>query len=121
MADIAVVLDDTSLRRRRHDGAGPQGRDVIINTACKPEEAGISGDFDVATVDAAAIALKLRLIKEGAPMVNTPMLGAFAKATGIVSLENLEKALRSKLSGGGGVAELRDGAGRLRRNDHQEG
>jgi Pyruvate/2-oxoacid:ferredoxin oxidoreductase gamma subunit len=26
------------------------------------------------------------------------MLGAFAKATGIVSLENVEKALRSKLS-----------------------
>jgi pyruvate ferredoxin oxidoreductase gamma subunit/2-oxoisovalerate ferredoxin oxidoreductase gamma subunit len=31
-------------------------------------------------------------------VINTPLLGAFAKATGIVSLENIEKALRSKLS-----------------------
>jgi len=37
-------------------------------------------------------------MKEGAPVINTPMLGAFAKATGIVSLGNVEKALRSKLS-----------------------
>ncbi len=36
--------------------------------------------------------------REGrAPLINTPMLGSFAKATGIVSLGNVEKALRSKL------------------------
>jgi Pyruvate/2-oxoacid:ferredoxin oxidoreductase gamma subunit len=49
-------------------------------------------------MDAAGVALQQHLIKEGAPVVNTPMLGAFARAAGMVSLENLEKALRGKLS-----------------------
>jgi 2-oxoacid:acceptor oxidoreductase gamma subunit (pyruvate/2-ketoisovalerate family) len=97
MADIAIVLDDTLLGVVDVKGRVRKGGTIIINTACKPEDAGIEGDFDVATVDATGIALKLRLTKEGAPVINTPLLGAFAKATGIVSLENIEKALRSKL------------------------
>ena len=97
MADIAIVLDETLLGVVDVKGRIRKGGIVIINTCSKPEEAAIQGDFDVATVDATGIALKLRLMKEGAPVINTPMLGAFAKATGIVSLGNVEKALRSKL------------------------
>ncbi len=97
MADIAIVLDETLLGVVDVRGRIRRGGIAIINTCRKPEEAGINGDFDVATVDATGIALKLRLMKEGAPVINTPMLGAFAKATGIVSLGNVEKALRSKL------------------------
>ena len=97
MADIAIVLDDTLFGVVDVKGRVRKGGTIIINTACKPEDAGISDDFDVATVDATGVALKLRLTKEGAPVINTPLLGAFAKATGIVSLENIEKALRSKL------------------------
>jgi len=98
MADIAIVLDNSLFSVVDVKGRVRRGGTIIINTSCKPEEAGIDGDFNVATVDATGIALKLRLTKEGAPVVNTPLLGAFAKATGIVSLENIEKALRSKLS-----------------------
>ncbi len=97
MADIAIVLDDTLLGVVDVTGRVRKGGTIIINTSCKPEDTAINGDFDVATVDATGIALKLRLTKEGAPVINTPLLGAFAKATGIVSLENIEKALRSKL------------------------
>jgi 2-oxoacid:acceptor oxidoreductase gamma subunit (pyruvate/2-ketoisovalerate family) len=97
MADIAVVLDDTLLGVVDVKGRVRKGGTIIVNTSCKPEDAAINGDFDVATVDATGIALKLRLLKEGAPVINTPLLGAFAKATGIVSLGNIEKALRSKL------------------------
>ena len=49
--------------------------------------------------DAAAIALKFHLLKEGAPIVNTPMLGVFSRASGLVSLEYLEKGLKWKLAG----------------------
>jgi Pyruvate/2-oxoacid:ferredoxin oxidoreductase gamma subunit len=45
-----------------------------------------------------AIALRHHLIKEGAPVVNTPLLGALAKVSGLVSLDNIEKALKHKLS-----------------------
>lgn len=97
MADIAIVLDETLLGVVDVKGRVRKGGTIIVNTSCKPEDAAINGDFDVATVDATGIALKLRLLKEGAPVINTPLLGAFAKATGVVSLENIEKALRSKL------------------------
>jgi len=96
-ADIGIVLDETLLGVVDVTGRVRKGGTIIINTCSKPEEAGIEGDFDVAVVDATGIAIKLRLTKEGAPLINTPMLGAFAKATGIVSLANVEKALRGKL------------------------
>ncbi len=98
MGDIAVVLDETLLGVVDVKGRIRKGGTVIVNTCAKPESLGFAADVDVAAVDATGIALKLRLMKEGAPVINTPMLGAFAKATGIVSLGNVEKALRSKLS-----------------------
>jgi len=96
-ADIAVVLDDTLfkvvdiLSRLREGGL------IIINTPLAADQAGINGCYDIATVDAVGIALKHYLIKEGAPVINTPLLGAVARATGIVSLEHIEKALQGKL------------------------
>ena len=42
----------------------------------------IQGCFNIAAVDAAAIAIRFHLLKEGAPMVNTPMLGVFSQASG---------------------------------------
>lgn len=98
MADIAVVLDETLLGVVDVKGRIRKGGTVIVNTCAKPESLGFAASVDVAAVDATGIALKLRLMKEGAPVINTPMLGAFAKATGIVSLVHVEKALRSKLS-----------------------
>ena len=97
MADIGIVLDETLLGVVDVKSRIRKGGILIINTACKPEDTIVNGDFDVAVVDATGIAVKLRLTKEGAPLINTPMLGAFAKATGIVSLANVEKALRGKL------------------------
>ncbi|MBA4396211.1 MAG: pyruvate oxidoreductase subunit gamma [Syntrophus sp. (in: bacteria)] len=98
LADIAVVLDDSLFGVVDILGRVRKGGLVIINTAQPPESFKIGDTFGLATVDAAAIALKQHLIKEGAPVVNTPMLGAFARAAGMVSLKNLEKALRGKLS-----------------------
>ena len=60
----------------------------------------------VATVDAAAIALRFHLLKEGAPIVNTPMLGVLSRASGLVSLEHLEKGLKWKLSGGAAATNI---------------
>jgi len=48
----------------------------------------------VYVVDAYGIAEKII----GKPLVNTAMLGAFAKVTGVITLENLEKAFVAKFS-----------------------
>ena len=62
--------------------------------------------FSIATLDAAAIAIRFHLLKEGAPMVNTPMLGVLSKASGLVSLEHLEKGLKWKLSGAAAATNI---------------
>jgi 2-oxoacid:acceptor oxidoreductase gamma subunit (pyruvate/2-ketoisovalerate family) len=98
LADIAVVLDDSLFGVVDIMGRLRKGGLLIINTARPPENFKVNDAFGLATVDAAGIALRQHLIKEGAPVVNTPMLGAFARAAGMVSLGNLEKALRGKLS-----------------------
>ena len=97
-ADITVVLDDSLFGVVDILGKVRTGGLVIINTTQPADHFQVSAEIGLATVDAAGVSLKQYLIKEGAPVVNTPMLGAFAKASGMVSLENLEKALRGKLS-----------------------
>lgn len=98
-ADVAVVLDPSLLGVVDILGSlKPRGL-LIVNTAKRPEELGLPRELSLATLDAAAIALTFHLTREGAPIVNTPMLGAFSRASGLVSLENLERGLLWKLSG----------------------
>lgn len=71
---------------------------IIINTRKKPEEIELKG-WKVATVDATGVALELGLRVAGLPVVNTSILGAFAKATGEVTLESILKAVKETWSG----------------------
>ncbi len=98
-ADIAVVLDPSLFGVVNILGTlKPKGL-LVINTSQKADEVDIKGCAAIATADAAAIAIRFHLLKEGAPMVNTPMLGVLSKASGLVSIEHLEKGLKWKLSG----------------------
>jgi 2-oxoacid:acceptor oxidoreductase gamma subunit (pyruvate/2-ketoisovalerate family) len=74
---------------------------LVMNTTKKPEEIGLSG-WRVATVDATGIALELNLLVAGLPVVNTSILGAFAKATGEVKLDSVLKAVNETWSGAAG-------------------
>lgn len=74
---------------------------ALINTAKKPEEVNLNG-WRVATVDATGIALELGLLVAGFPVVNTSILGAFAKATNEVKLESVLKAIKITWSGSAG-------------------
>jgi 2-oxoacid:acceptor oxidoreductase gamma subunit (pyruvate/2-ketoisovalerate family) len=96
-ADIAVVLDPSLLDVVDIAASLKPGGLLIINTSKGASEIGIN--CRVATLDAVEVAIRFHLFKEGAPIVNTPMLGVFAKATGLVSLESMEKGLKGKISG----------------------
>jgi len=99
LADVAVVLDPSLLAVVNIvDSVRDHGL-IIINTAGKTGITGMKNGLRVATVDAVSIALKHHLIKEGSPMVNTPLLGAFAAATDLITIESLEKGLKWKMSG----------------------
>jgi pyruvate ferredoxin oxidoreductase gamma subunit len=53
----------------------------------------------VFTYDGTGIALKYGLLVAGLPVVNTTMLGAFAKATGLVKLSTIQKVIAQKWTG----------------------
>jgi pyruvate ferredoxin oxidoreductase gamma subunit len=95
---IVVVLDDTLLASEDVAAGMPDDGVIIVNSVRSPEEIRprISNQkVRVCTVDATRISLDT--IKRDIP--NTPMLGALARTTDVVTLEGAKKAVRGKLAG----------------------
>jgi 2-oxoacid:acceptor oxidoreductase gamma subunit (pyruvate/2-ketoisovalerate family) len=96
--DIVAVLDSTILDLIDvTEGLKEDGK-VIINTPKKAKEMEVKKGH-VYTYDGTGIALKNGLLVGGLPVINTTMLGAFAKATGLVKLETIQQVIRSKWKG----------------------
>jgi len=96
--DVVLILDSSLISAVNvTDGLKPGGK-VIINTNKDKKTLGIDPRFEVHAVDAARIAMEI--FKR--PIVNTPMLGAFAKVTGLFTLESLKKAIDEKFIYGKG-------------------
>jgi len=94
--DVVVVFDPSLLKLVNVlRGLKPGGK-IIINT---PKKIEIEGDYEVYNVNATKIALDLKLVVAGWAIVNTAMLGALVKATGIVSLDSVLKAIRHTWTG----------------------
>lgn len=94
--DVVVVLDNTLLKSVPVTaGLDKDGDILIINSAEDPtalkERLKITKSI-VWTVPATDIALKIL----GAPITNTALLGAVAKATGIITLEGIHKTLKGR-------------------------
>jgi 2-oxoacid:acceptor oxidoreductase gamma subunit (pyruvate/2-ketoisovalerate family) len=66
---------------------------VLVNTERSPDELDMADVKTVATVDATSIAIKHGLGSRTAPIVNSAILGAFAKISGIVSLDSLTASI----------------------------
>lgn len=94
--DILFMLDQSLVDRANQYEGFRRGGLIIANT--RHEDAivklGVAPKM-IATVDATSIALE----ETGIAVTNTCMLGAFARATGLVRLEDLESALALYLSG----------------------
>jgi len=74
---------------------------ILVNTTKKPEEIGLK-NCRVTAVDATGISLELNLVAAGLPIVNTSILGAFAKATDEVKLASILKVIKETWSGSAG-------------------
>jgi len=99
--DYVIVLDSALLDIVDVTEGLKNNGIIIINTTKKPEEINIKQGF-LATVDATGIALELQLLVAGLPVLNTPMLGAFAKATDEVKLESVLEVIKQEWSGAAG-------------------
>ena len=91
--DVVVVLDPTLLKCDGVvDGLGKDGW-LIVNSRQAPDEIEVEGEFQIATADATNVCQELGLIVAGHTIVNTAILGAFARATGLLNMANLEKII----------------------------
>ncbi|MDI6810988.1 MAG: 2-oxoacid:acceptor oxidoreductase family protein [archaeon] len=92
--DVLVVLDpgllhvDDVVSRLKKEGI------AVVNTKKSPEEmkSDLEGVAKIAVVDAMSIAKEIL----GLPIVNTTMIGALLKATGLVKLESLEEPMNER-------------------------
>ena len=94
--DVLVVLDESLLNLNITKGLKEDGK-IIVNSKKSPDELKKEYNlkYDVHSVDATSNAIEIL----GANIVNTGILGAFSKVTGLVSLDNLLKATEEKFSG----------------------
>ena len=88
-----LVLDATLLANPAVLAGLRPGGWVVANSPDHPGDLGIDPGFRVATVDASRIALEHGLGSQAQPVVNTAILGAFVRATGIVTLPDLLTAI----------------------------
>ncbi len=99
--DILVILDAELLRIEKRGVSSTElkeGGSIVMNLP-SVEEAGkyaaglSSSGAKLFYVDATGIARRLGLVVAGWPVINTAMLGALVRATGIVKLEDMLKAI----------------------------
>ena len=92
--DCLVILDATLAKKAGITSGLKDGHWIIINSDRPPEDFRSLGDYPVATIDASSIARKYKLGSPSVPIINTTILGAFAKVTGIVKIESVLEAIR---------------------------
>ena len=108
---VVVVLDETIMRVVNVPaGIQPDGI-VMINSTKSPDQIGLPSHLRVAVTDATQWAIEAGLIISGAVMFNTAILGGFSKATGLISMESIEKALRNHFKGDAGRKECASAQG----------
>ena len=89
--DYVVVLDGSLLGSVDVTLGLKPGGLVLVNVDKEPSEVELEGR--IATVDATGIAIKRGLGSRASPIVNTAILGAFAKATGEVTIDSVVESI----------------------------
>jgi Pyruvate/2-oxoacid:ferredoxin oxidoreductase gamma subunit len=70
---------------------------VLVNSSKEGLEIGDFSKYKLAIVDAGGIAVRHKLGPPTAPMVNTAILGAFSKITGMVTIGSVIRAIRENV------------------------
>jgi len=91
-----VIVQDPSLLAAENvlEGLKPEGM-AIINSEETPEALDLQTKAQVVTVPAFKIAREVI----GRPVPNTVLMGSFAAATGLVTLEAIERSIRHRFRG----------------------
>lgn len=110
--DIVVILDPTLLKISNPLRGLKEGGKVLINSPSP-----VTLPYRTFIVNATKIALDLKLVKSGWPLVNIIMLGGLARLN-VVSLDAIKKAIDEEFEGN--VAELNKKAVEIAYNSVKE-
>jgi 2-oxoacid:acceptor oxidoreductase gamma subunit (pyruvate/2-ketoisovalerate family) len=88
-----IVLDSSLLHKVDIARGAMPGALILLNCKEHENQIAIEGSFRVAGVDAAKIALQYGLGSKMAPIINTVILGAYARISGDLALSNLLQAI----------------------------
>jgi 2-oxoacid:acceptor oxidoreductase gamma subunit (pyruvate/2-ketoisovalerate family) len=91
--DHVIILDSTLVEATDVTAGLKKGGWVVINTPKQPEDFPALKDYKVGCVNASQIASNHRLGSKSAPIVNTAICGAFAKASGLVGIDSVCDAI----------------------------
>jgi 2-oxoacid:acceptor oxidoreductase gamma subunit (pyruvate/2-ketoisovalerate family) len=97
--DHVIVLDPVLYQTVPITAGLKKGGLILLNSPQEPSSYSFPAEFRVATVDAGGIALKHKLGSRTEPIVNTAILGAFARVTGIIGIEALAETIRESIPG----------------------
>jgi pyruvate ferredoxin oxidoreductase gamma subunit len=92
--DLLLVLEPSLLQAVDVTAGLKPGANIIINTS-QPVKDKKYSKFKVFCVDASKVAMEIFK----ADIVNTAILGAFSKATGVVSLDAINKSIEDRFAG----------------------
>ncbi|MFH1753186.1 MAG: 2-oxoacid:acceptor oxidoreductase family protein [Candidatus Omnitrophota bacterium] len=95
--DCVVILDPTLIEGIDVTKGLKEGGSILINTDRDLNIYKFSDKFKVAGVDATHIAARRGIGNKVAPIVNTAIMGAFAKFTGLVKLESVLSAIEGRV------------------------
>ena len=96
--NAVVVLDHTLLKYQEVTSGLDREGWLVVNTWQHPKELNIEGNFNIATADATRVCLELGLTVAGLTVVNTAILGALIRATKVVGMASIDKAIRKRFS-----------------------
>ncbi|MBN1682321.1 2-oxoacid:acceptor oxidoreductase family protein [Candidatus Bathyarchaeota archaeon] len=95
-----IIVMDPALKKQNFVRAGlKKGGLAILNDEASPSEINLGVELSkIACVDATGLSMEI-FGQRAIPIVNTPMLGAIAKATGFVKVESLYEPINHQFSG----------------------
>ncbi len=99
--DLLMILEPSLMQAVDVTAGLKEGAKIIVNTT-QPVTDKKFERYHVSCVDASKVALDIFK----ADIVNTAILGAFSKVTGVVSLEAINKAIEERFAGRDRIIEL---------------
>jgi len=97
--DQVIVLDPVLYKTVNVTAGLKEGGLILLNSSQEPSAYPFPPQFKIATVDASGIARRHKLGSRTEPIVNTAILGAFARVTGIIGIEALAETIRESVPG----------------------